>query len=715
MRFLKKNLPSWLVILLITSIGIAIVYIVITLSTPEPLPGAFDFTISVNPESGSTQQGESVQTTVNVTLLSGTPQMVTLSASGLSSGASAVFNVSSGNPTFTAALTISAAASTPTGNQTITLTGTGGGLTKTANYTLTVTPTSQPFDFSLSVSPDSGSVQQGNSIAQPITVSLTSGSPELVGLSASGLPSGTSASFSQSSGDPTFTSTMTISTSPTTPTGTYTIMVNASGGGLTKTTTYTLTVTSPPSSYTVTFTQTGLPSGTTWSVTFEGTEKSSTASSIMFTVGPGTYNWNVSSPIPSGSGVRYVASPASESTDVSLQTSQSITYTPEYELMISASPSEAGVTDPASGSYWYSAGSKVPVSASPSAPFTVSLSASGLPEGASGNFRPSSNTPTFTSTLTVTIGESTALDTYTVTVSGTKSGYRLATWMLDENEAGSANSITVNMSAPHVLLAEFTQPSVRISLDPSSIDVPQGGSSSLTVAAEEAGPERLSASFTLTSVVPYVIRVYARDVEDFAVVGVSVALGGQTKTTNSYGYADFYVAAGPHNITVPSQATIWHQSGSVPTTHADLCPFDRWDDGPESTRRTITVSEDATYTARYKLVLHFAGSLTYGSELMAWPPGQIHYFFAGTTSFGSEGAKGYVESTRGTRISEATVTAYFDITTVLERFTRSGTVTTDNNGSWSIDLYAYDAITRMNRVRATASKDGYVSASWSST
>jgi len=271
------------------------------------------------------------------------------------------------------------------------------------------------------------------------------------------------------------------------------------------------------------------------------------------------------------------------------------------------------------------------------------------------------------------------------------------------------------MSAPHVLLAEFTQPSVRISLDPSSIDVPQGGSSSLTVAAEEAGPERLYASFTLRSVVPYVIRVYARDVEDFAVAGVSVVVGGQSKTTNRYGYADFYVAAGPHNITVPSQATIWYQSGSVPTTHADLCPFDRWDDGPASARRTITVSEDATYTARYKLVLHFAGSLTYGSELMAWPPGQIHYFFTGTTSFSSEGAKGYVESTRGTRISEATVTAYFDITTVLERFTRSGTVTTDNNGSWSIDLYAYDAITRMNRVRATASKDGYVSASWSST
>ena len=714
MRFFKKNIPSWLVLLLIVSISIAIVYVVITFSTPEPPPEAFDFTVSVNPESGSTQQGQSVQTTVTVTLLIGTPQTVTLSASEPPSGASATFNVSSGNPTFTAALTISAAESTPTGNQTITITGTGGGLTRTANYTLTITPTSQPFDFSLSVSPASGSVQQGNSIAQPITVLLTSGSPELVSLSASGSPSGTSASFSQSSGNPTFTSTMTISTSSTTPTGTYTIMVNASGGGLTRTTTYTLTVTPPPSSYTATFTQTGLPSGTTWSVTFGGTKKSSTGSSIMFTVGPGSYNWTVSSPISGGSGVRYVTSPASESMDVSFQTSQSIAYTAEYELTISTSPSEAGVTLPASGSHWYSAGSEVPVSASPSVPFTVSLSASGWPTGTSGNFGPSSNTPAFTSTLTVTVEETTVLDTYTVTVSGTKGGYRLSRWMLDENDAGPANSITVNMSAPHILSAEFAQPSVQVNLDPSSIDVPQGGSSSLTVAVEEAAPEQLSASFTLTSIVPYVIRVYATDVEDYAVPGVSVALGDQTKTTNRYGYADFYVAAGPHNITVPSQATIWHQSGSVSTTRADSCPFDKWDDGPTSTSRTITVSEDATCTARYKLVLHFAGSLTYGRESMAWPPGQIHYYFTGTTSFSYEDAGGYVESTRGTRISGATVTAYFDITTVLESFTRSDTVTTDSNGSWSVDLYAYDAITSMSKVRAAASRDGYVSASWSS-
>ena len=94
-------------------------------------------------------------------------------------------------------------------------------------------------------------------------------------------------------------------------------------------------------------------------------------------------------------------------------------------------------------------------------------------------------------------------------------------------------------------------------------------------------------------------------------------------------------------------------------------------------------------------------------------PGQLHYFFKSIKlSHGIDG--GQIESTRGTRIPEATVTAYFDITTVLERFTRSGTATTDNDGYFSVDLYAYDALTNLNKVTATATKTNYEAASWSS-
>jgi len=99
------------------------------------------------------------------------------------------------------------------------------------------------FDFTLGISPSSGSAQQGGSASATVTVTLTSGSTQTVTLSTSGLPSGAYATFNPSSGYPTFTSTFTVSTSTTTPTGTFYITIIGSTPSLTRTTTYTLTVT----------------------------------------------------------------------------------------------------------------------------------------------------------------------------------------------------------------------------------------------------------------------------------------------------------------------------------------------------------------------------------------------------------------------------------------------------------------------------------------
>ena len=97
--------------------------------------------------------------------------------------------------------------------------------------------------FTISVSPDSGSVARGESTSATVSVSSIAGFAETVGLSASGLPSVATASFSPSSGTPSFTSTLTISTSPATPAGTYSITITGTGEGLTHITIYTLTVT----------------------------------------------------------------------------------------------------------------------------------------------------------------------------------------------------------------------------------------------------------------------------------------------------------------------------------------------------------------------------------------------------------------------------------------------------------------------------------------
>ena len=97
-------------------------------------------------------------------------------------------------------------------------------------------------DFSISVSPASGSVTAGSSTSATVSTAVTSGSAQTVSLSASGLPSGASASFSPSSVTAGGSSTMTISTSSTTPAGTYSVTITGTGTSATHSTTYTLTV-----------------------------------------------------------------------------------------------------------------------------------------------------------------------------------------------------------------------------------------------------------------------------------------------------------------------------------------------------------------------------------------------------------------------------------------------------------------------------------------
>ncbi|WP_207312234.1 proprotein convertase P-domain-containing protein [Lentzea alba] len=97
-------------------------------------------------------------------------------------------------------------------------------------------------DFSVATSPTSGSVVAGSSATTTVQTQTTSGQAQTVQLSASGLPSGATASFSPASVTTGTNSTLTIATSASTPNGTYPVTVQAAGG-TTKTATYSLTVT----------------------------------------------------------------------------------------------------------------------------------------------------------------------------------------------------------------------------------------------------------------------------------------------------------------------------------------------------------------------------------------------------------------------------------------------------------------------------------------
>jgi hypothetical protein len=92
--------------------------------------------------------------------------------------------------------------------------------------------------------------------------------------------------------------------------------------------------------YNVVFTENALPSGKTWSVTFNGVQKSSSTSSITFNSPTGTFAYSVSPPAYFG------ASPSSGYVDVTGNMSVSITFYHEYEVTFIAS----GLP---SGTKWY--------------------------------------------------------------------------------------------------------------------------------------------------------------------------------------------------------------------------------------------------------------------------------------------------------------------------------------------------------------------------
>ncbi|MEW2377124.1 S8 family serine peptidase [Micromonospora sp. NPDC047812] len=106
--------------------------------TPPPTD---DFSVSVSPTSGSTAPGGSVTATVGTATTNGSAQSVSLSASGLPSGAIASFSPATVTSGGSSTLTISTSASTPPGTYSVTVTGTAASGSRTATYSLTVTGT----------------------------------------------------------------------------------------------------------------------------------------------------------------------------------------------------------------------------------------------------------------------------------------------------------------------------------------------------------------------------------------------------------------------------------------------------------------------------------------------------------------------------------------------------------------------------------------------
>jgi chitinase len=98
-------------------------------------------------------------------------------------------------------------------------------------------------DFSVAVSPASGSVTGSGSLTATVSTAVTSGSAQTVTLTAGGAPSGVSVSFSPASVSAGGSATMTVSVASSAAAGSYPITVTGSAGSGSHSASYTLTVT----------------------------------------------------------------------------------------------------------------------------------------------------------------------------------------------------------------------------------------------------------------------------------------------------------------------------------------------------------------------------------------------------------------------------------------------------------------------------------------
>src|SRR5207249_5397503 len=102
------------------------------------------------------------------------------------------------------------------------------------------------FDLSVSVDPKTTTLSPSAVSSAIVSVNLLSGASQPVSLSTSISPAGSlvSASLSTPTGNPSFTSTLSVQTNGNTPQGTYVITIQGMSGGSVRTTSYVVNVAS---------------------------------------------------------------------------------------------------------------------------------------------------------------------------------------------------------------------------------------------------------------------------------------------------------------------------------------------------------------------------------------------------------------------------------------------------------------------------------------
>lgn len=216
-------------------------------------------------------------------------------------------------------------------------------------------------DFSLASTPNSRTAQQGQVASYTIDESKLSGFKDPVTLSASNLPSGSSASFSPSTLDTKSSSNLSVTVGRSTPVATYdNLTVTGTGGGVTKSITLTMVVQAATPSTSPSFALTSTPAsatmlpGDTAAYTVAATAQNGFTGAIAFSVSGGpsgsTATFSPASVNAGGATNMQVAtksnSPSGNYTLVITGTSGTVSQTASVALNLSAGGKQFTITAP---------------------------------------------------------------------------------------------------------------------------------------------------------------------------------------------------------------------------------------------------------------------------------------------------------------------------------------------------------------------------------
>jgi hypothetical protein len=308
-------------------------------------------------------------------------------------------------------------------------------------------PPPPPGDFTIADSPASQTVTAGSPATSSITTTAV-GTPDLVALSATGLPAGASVSFNpQSVSAGGSGSEMTITTSASTPAGTYPVTVTGTSTSAQHSVGFSLVVQTPPtitSASSTSFTTNVAGSftvTTTGSPTPSLSESGTLPTGVTFADnGNGTATLSGTAASPPSSTITITA--ANAVTSVSQTFTLNVVPPVTNDFSISDSPISATVTQGGQAT------TTVSTAVTSGSTQTVALSAGGAPTGTTVSFTPQSLTAGQSSTMIVTTTSSTPTGSSSIAITGTgTSATHATTFSLTVNPVPSGPALVQTGSA----------------------------------------------------------------------------------------------------------------------------------------------------------------------------------------------------------------------------------------------------------------------------